>query len=167
MGGGLLEAVLPVRYSHATGQPPAAHLNILLGPEYYFTQAPPCTFCRGMGSGNSRREENLVADVVDKSHISTRDFTVLKLHGNTGALIAGSLATLLLLYAAYRVVLWRRARMARVEEERGVPMGVGLGRLAQREAPLRNARGLCDGCIEHGQHEHEQRDILHGHFQPV
>ena len=121
-----------------------------------------------MGSGNSRHEENVVADVLDKSNISTRDFTILKLHGATGSLIAGSLATLMLMYAFYRVVLWRRERMRAAMEERGVPAGVGVGRPAQRELPLRNVRDLCDGCIERGQHAHQHdRDILHGHFQPA
>ena len=73
-----------------------------------------------MGSGNTKQEENVVTDRVDKSHISTRDFTVLRLYGDTGALIAGSLATLLLLYGVYRAVLWRRARMVPEAEHTGL-----------------------------------------------
>ena len=157
-------ADLPACCSHTGRQLPTADFRILLGPEYGFTQAPPCTNCYRMGSGNSKQEENVVADRVDKSHISMSDFTILRLHGDTGALIAGSLATLLLLYAVYIAVLWRRARMVREAEEGAHAVRVGLGRVAQRAVPFHPAHGLCDDCAERPP---QQPDVLQGHFQPV
>ena len=150
MGGELLG-------SQAASRPPAEHVRILLGPEYGFTG--------DMGSGNSKHEENIVADVLDKSNIRTSDFTILKLHGATGSLIAGSLATIMLMYAFYRAVLWRRERMRVAQGDRGMPAGIGFGGPALRELPLRNVRELCDVCAERGQNQRE-RD-LHGHFQPA
>ena len=127
-----------------------------------------------MGSGSTKHEENVVADTVDKSHISTRDFTILRLHGDTGALIAGSLASLLLFYVVYRTVLWRRARIARAKEdseEGSRAMRMGLGRLAPRAVPPPcRVHGLCDDCAEGPPVPpvyRQQPDVLHGHFQPV
>ena len=153
MGGGLLGP-------QAASQPPAEDINILFGPEYGFTGWPG-----GMGSGNSKHEENIVADVLDKSNIRTSDFTILKLHGATGSLIAGSVATVVLMYAFYRAVLWRQERMRVAQGDRGMQAGVGFGGPALRELPLRNGRELCDVCAERGQNQ-RKRD-LHGHFQPA
>ena len=127
-----------------------------------------------MGTTSTKHEENVVADKVDKSTINTRDFTILRLHGNTGALIIGSLATLLLLYAVYRAVGWRRAKMVqeRADAEQGAQAQVrmGLGRFVPRAAPLPcNAPGICDDCAEAARPpaNRQQPDMLQGHFQPA
>ncbi len=127
-----------------------------------------------MGSGSTKHEENVVADTVDKSRISTRDFTVLRLHGDTGALIAGSRATLLRLYTVYRAVQWRRARLARAREdaEEGTrAIRMGLGRFAPRAMPPPcRVHGLCDDCAEGPLAPPACRqppDVLQGHFQPA
>ena len=89
-----------------------------------------------MGSGNTKHE-NTVADKVDKLHTMSHDFTVLRLHGDTGALIAGSLAILLLFYIIYRAVMWRRAKLVwdrREAEEGTCAVCIGPGSLARRAA---------------------------------
>ena len=68
-----------------------------------------------MGAGDSKHK-SVVADSIKKSLNLSKDFTVLRLHGEIGGVIAGSLATLLLLYILYRGVLWKRSRMARARE---------------------------------------------------
>lgn len=128
-----------------------------------------------MGSGSTKHEENVVADTVDKSRITTRDFTILRLHGDTGALIAGSLATLLLLYTIYRAVLWRRARLARAKEdaEQGPQVnGMGMGRFMPRAVPPPcPVHPLCNDCAERPHippvYQQQQPDVLQGHFQPA
>ena len=64
-----------------------------------------------MGAGSSKKTESVVADSVDISNNLSKDFTILRIHGDTGALIAGSVATLLLIYVIYRGILWKRAKM--------------------------------------------------------
>ena len=119
---------------------------------------------RSMGSGGSKHEENNVADLVDKSNITTSDFTILKLHGATGSLIAGSVATVVVMYVVYRAVLWRRERMRAEQGDRGMQAGMGVGGPVLRELPLHNnGRAHCDVCGERGINPRE-RD-LHGHFQ--
>ena len=80
-----------------------------------------------------------MADTINRSQNLTKDFTVLRLHSDTGLLIAGSLATFLLLYVIYSVVLWKRSRMLRAREEaENGPCTVwaGQGRVV-RSVPLR------------------------------
>ena len=80
----------------------------MLDSYYGFTHSP--TFFR-MGSESSKTTETVVADTVDRSNNLYKVFTILRIHGDTGALIAGSVATLLLLCVVYRGILWRRAKM--------------------------------------------------------
>ena len=87
-----------------------------------------------MGTGDSKHE-NVVADTIDRSHNLSKDFTVLRSHGDTGPLIAGSLANFLQLYIIYRGVLWKRSRMLRAREEaEDGPRAVwaGPGRVVRR-----------------------------------
>ena len=109
----------------------------------------------------------MVANKVDKLQISPRAFRVLRLHGDTGALIAGSLATLLLLYTNYRAVLWRCAKMVRerrLAEEGTRAVWMGPGRIAQRVIPLHPDHGLCNDCAERPP---QQQNVFQGQFQPA
>ena len=80
----------------------------------------------------------------------TTDFTVLRLHGDTGALISGSLATFLLLYIVYRGVLWKRSRMsgAREEAEDGPRAWACPGRVLRRAPPDFAEQEVCE--VEEG-----------------
>ena len=103
-----------------------------------------------MGSGGSKTTETVVADSVDKSNNLSKDFTILKINGNTGALIAGSVATLLLLYIASRGVLWKRAKtVAGREEPRGGQRAVwgGPGRVAQEGLTKQTGNGQVSAGI--------------------
>ena len=99
-----------------------------------------------MGGSGSKKTENVVADSVDFSTNLPKDFAVLRLHGGTGMLMAGVAATAILIYLAYKMFLWKRAKMgagrrAPQGEERvvwGNPGRIdhedraGLGRFAKR-----------------------------------
>ena len=65
----------------------------------------------GMGSGGSKKTESVVAETVDYSTNLSKDFAILRLHGGTGALMAGTVATVILIYLAYRMFLWKKAKM--------------------------------------------------------
>ena len=65
----------------------------------------------GMGGSSSKKTEKVVDDSVDFSTNLSKDFAVLRLHGGTGALMAGVVATGILIYLAYKVFLWKRAKM--------------------------------------------------------
>ena len=62
----------------------------------------------GMGGSGSKKTENVVADF---STNLSKDFAVLRLHGGTAALMAGVAATAILIYLAYKMFLWKRAKM--------------------------------------------------------
>ena len=124
----------------------------------------------GLGGSKHGNTEHIVAEKVDKSQSFSKQFTILRLHGDTGALIAGSLATLLLLYVAYRGVLWKRAKMQREREvmqrerEVQVPRAVwgGPGRMVGRRAPPPSLCGdqeVCNDCRAGSPH-----DVLQGRF---
>ena len=141
----------------------------------------------GMGSGGSRKTDNVVADTVDFSTNMSKDFAVLRLHGGTSALVAGVAASAVLVYMAYRMFKWKKAQMdqARQRAPQGegrviwggpgrVDMegGEGQGRFARRlpaayrppqpaaVLPLPVHVDVCDDCREEGY------DVLRGHFQP-
>ena len=140
-----------------------------------------------MGGSGSKKTENVVADSVDFSTNLSKDFAVLRLNGGTGALMAGVVATGILVYMAYKVFLWKRAKMG---AERRAPQGeervvwgnpgridqedrAGVGRFARRPPtsfmPPRSAAVLpppahedfCADCREEAAY-----DVLRGHFQP-
>ena len=141
----------------------------------------------GMGSGGSKKTDNVVADTVDFSTNMSKDFAVLRLNGGTSALVAGVAASAVLVYMAYRMFKWKKAQMdqARRRAPQGegrviwggpgrVDMegGEGQGRFARRlpaacRPPLHEAVlplpvhvDVCDDCREEGY------DVLRGHFQP-
>ena len=141
----------------------------------------------GMGSGGSKKTESVVAETVDYSTNLSKDFAILRLHGGTGALMAGTVATVILIYLAYRMFLWKKAKMG---AGRRAPQGgqravwgnpgriaqedlAGPGRFARRPPaafiPPRPAAVLpppaheeiCKECREEAAY-----DVLRGHFQP-
>ena len=129
-----------------------------------------------MGAGSSKKTESVVADSVDISNNLSKDFTILRIHGDTGALIAGSVATLLLIYVIYRGILWKRAKMGAGRREPqdgqravwGNPGRVaqegwaGPERVARRHPPVYAVHEeVCEECREDAAH-----DVLRGHFQP-
>ena len=140
----------------------------------------------GMGSGGSKKTD-VVADSVDFSTNMSKDFAVLRLHGGTGALVAGVAATAVLCYLAYRMFMWKKAKMgagrrAPQGEERAVWGNPGRMDHEDRAGPGRFARRLptafiphrpaavlplpahvdvCDDCREEAAY-----DVLRGHFQP-
>ena len=140
-----------------------------------------------MGSGESKRMDNVVADTVDFSTNMSKDFAVLLLHGGTSALVVSVAASAILVYMAYRMFKWKKAQMdqARLRAPQGegrviwggpgrVDMegGEGQGRFARRlpaayrppqpaaVLPLPVHVDVCDDCREEGY------DVLRGHFQP-
>ena len=140
-----------------------------------------------MGSGESKKTDNVVADTVDFSTNMSKDFAVLRLHGGTSALVASVAASAILVYMAYRMFKWKKAQMdqARRRAPQGegrviwggpgrVDMegGEGQGRFARRlpaayrppqpaaVLPLPVHVDVCDDCREEGY------DVLRGHFQP-
>ena len=147
-----------------------------------------------MGTGESKHE-NVVADTIDRSLNLSIDFTVLRLHGDSGALINGSLANFLLLYIIYRGVLWKRSRMFRAREEaedRPHAVWAGPGRVVRKAPPVFAGQEVCE--FEEGPRavwggpwrvvqratpvfaDHEicevcrggpPQDMLQGHFQPA
>ena len=140
-----------------------------------------------MGSGESKKTDNVVADTVDFSTNMSKDFAVLRLHGGTSTLVASVAASAILVYMAYRMFKWKKAQMdqARRRAPQGegrviwggpgrVDMegGEGQGRFARRlpaayrpplpaaVLPLPVHVDVCDDCREEGY------DVLRGHFQP-
>ena len=77
----------------------------------------------GMGSGGSKKTDNVVADTVDFSTNMSKDFSVLRLHGGTSALVAGVAASSVLCYTAYRMIMWKKAKMG--QARRRAPQGEG------------------------------------------
>ena len=76
-------------------------LKLILDSSYGWST--PTVF--GMGSYGSKKTDNVVADTVDFSTNMSKDFAVLRLHGGTGALVAGVAATFILFYLAYKMFL--------------------------------------------------------------
>ena len=155
-------------------------LKLILDSSYGWST--PSSF--GMGSYGSKKTDNVVADTVDFSTIMLKDFAVLRLHGGTGALVAGVVATFILVFLAYKIFLWKRAKMgagrrAPQGEERAVWGGpgrmdnedrAGLGRFNRRlptafrpaaVLPLPAHVDVCEDCREDAAY-----DVLRGHFQP-
>ena len=58
----------------------------------------------GMGSGGSKKTDNVVADTVDFSTNMSKDFAVLRLHGGTSALVAGVAASAVLFFKIPKVI---------------------------------------------------------------
>ena len=140
-----------------------------------------------MGSYGSKKTDNVVADSVDLSTNLSKDFAILRLHGGTGALVAGVVATFILVFLAYKLFMWKRAKMgagrrAPQGEERAVWGGpgrmdnedrAGLGRFNRRlptafmparpaaVLPLPAHVDVCEDCREDAAY-----DVLRGHFQP-
>ena len=145
---------------------------------------PPSGF--GMGSYGSKKTDNVVADSVDLSTNLSKDFAILRLHGGTGALVAGVMATFILVFLAYKLFMWKRAKMgagrrAPLGGERAVWGGPGRmdnedraglerfnGRIrtafrpaAAAALPLPAHVDICEECREDAAY-----DVLRGHFQP-
>ena len=139
-----------------------------------------------MGGASSKSTDNTVVGTIDKSSKLSRDFAIIKLHGGTTALVAGMVATAVLLYLPYKLFNWKRARMGqaalrprdrramwnipgRVDEE----LGEGPGRLPRRAQgafrPLQATPGhpmpvheeLCGDCQQEAGY-----DVLRGPFPP-
>ena len=65
----------------------------------------------GMGGSGSKSAESVVADTVDYSTNLSKDFTILRLHGGTLALVAGVAVSSLLFYMAYGIFNWKGTKM--------------------------------------------------------
>ena len=76
-----------------------------------------------MGSGESKKTDNVVGDTVDFSTNMSKDFAVLRLHGGTSALVASVAASAILVYMAYRMFKWKKAQMD--QARRRAPQGEG------------------------------------------
>ena len=89
---------------------------------------------------------------MDLSTNLSKDFAVLRLNGGTGALMAGVVATGILVYMAYKVFLWKREKMGAerraLQGEERVVWG-NLGRIDQedRAGVGRLARRPCTSLI--------------------
>ena len=137
-----------------------------------------------MGGGGSKNNDKSVAGIVDNSKLS-KDFAIIKLHGGTSAMVAGVVASALLLYVAYKLFSWRKEKMRqaaqrprlgigrvvrRVDEEDGEGPGGFPRRLPAIFRPLQPAPGhpmpaqeeLCEECQQEAGYE-----ALRGHFPPV
>ena len=139
-----------------------------------------------MGSYASKKTDNVVADSVDLSTNLSKDFAILRLHGGTGALVAGVMATFILVVLAYKLFMWKRAKMsagrrAPLGRERAVWSGPGRmdnvdraeldrfnGRIradfrpaAAAALPLPAHVDICEECRQDAAY-----DVLRGHFQP-
>jgi hypothetical protein len=100
-----------------------------------------------MGGGASAPEprvghiEHISGETIDKS-IGQSQFTILRFHGHTGAILASIVGVAIGLFVMYRIVVWRRnkwlaAKAARSEEiSRGmeqrpaVPRMMGIGQFS-------------------------------------
>lgn len=107
--------------------------------------------------------EHISAETVDKS-IGQSQFTVLKFHGHTGAILASIAGVAVGLFIMYRFVVWRRAKWLAAKEARGVeappvvgqrpvvPQMMGIGHFANGRYmnPLSAAPGcndeICNDC---------------------
>ena len=113
---------------------------------------------------------------MDNSNNLSKDFTIMRIHGDTGALIAGSVATLLLISVIYRGILWKRAKMGAGRKEPKDGQGAVWaysGRVGQEgwEGPEMVVRRpppvyatneeVCKECKEDA-----AQDVLRGRFQP-
>ena len=141
-----------------------------------------------MGSGESKKTDNVVADTVDFLTNMSKDFAVLRLHGGTSALVAGVAASAVLCYMAYRMIMWKKAKMGqarrRAPQGKGrvvwgnqgrvdIEDGEGQDRFARRlpavyrppqpaaMLPLPVHVEICGDCREEAGY-----DVLRGHFQP-
>ena len=157
-------------------------LKLILDTSYGWTPPSGC----GMGSYASKKTDNVVADSVDLSTNLSKDFAILRLHGGTGALVAGVMATFILVFLAYKLFMWKRAKMgagrrAPLGGERAVWGGPGRmdnedraglerfnGRIrtafrpaAAAALPLPAHVDICEECREDAAY-----DVLRGHFQP-
>ena len=158
-------------------------LKLILDTSYGWST--PSSF--DMGSYGSKKTDKVVADTVDFSTNMSKDFAILRLHGGTGALVAGVMATFILVFLAYKLFMWKRAKMgagrrAPQGEERAVWGGpgrmdnedrAGLGRFNRRlptafmparptaVLPLPAHVDVCEDCREDAAY-----DVLRGHFQP-
>ena len=140
-----------------------------------------------MGGGGSKSTDTNVAGTIDKSSKLSREFALIKLHGGTTALVAGMVATAVLLYLAYKLFNWKRARMGRaamrprdrramwnipgrVDEEVGEEPGRLPRRVQGAFRPLQAGPGhpmpaheeLCGDCQMEAGYE-----VLRGHLPPV
>ena len=128
-----------------------------------------------MGGGGSKNTEKTVAGIVDNSKLS-KDFAIIKLHGGTSAMVAGVVASALLLYVAYKLFNWRKTKTARaaqrprqglgpvgvrMDEEEGEEPGRFPRRLPAIFRPLQQSPGhpmpaheeLCEECQQEAGYE--------------
>ena len=136
-----------------------------------------------MGGGSSKNNDKSVAGIVDNSSKLSKDFTIIKLHGGTSAMVAGVVATALLLYVAYKLFAWRKAKMSQAAQRPRQGMGRVVARMGEGEGPGRFPRRLpaifrplqpapghpmpsheelCEECQQEAGYE-----ALRGHFPPV
>ena len=66
--------------------------------------------------GGYASKDNVVADTFDNSLNLSKEYAVMKLHGETSALFAGAAATAAVLYIFYKIFNWKRARMVEARQ---------------------------------------------------